>query len=254
MQDDLNDLKVISAIVLMLSLAGSSIWIAHRIDVGSRKFEELSRTADDMAANLRDYAQFQTDEFRSDRNQKMVEHYFQLGEAGLLTIQKINRTLVPQLTAAGSEMTSRFRELQPFEKELTRTASNAADLIRNADDSINKQLVPRIVAIADALKDSVDDVAEVINSLNLTAQELTNLAKNPDIAVIIGQLKEASAHFNSVTGHFDEASASFAEGLTKFPDLMTSFQKYARSATRWQRFLYLAMIIRQLAAIPLRLP
>jgi methyl-accepting chemotaxis protein len=243
-------IKAIAGIVALVMAGVLAAESAYTVHVLRPKVLETTRTVADTASNLRDYARFQTDDLRSARNQKMIEHYFQLGEAGLLTLQKVNRTMIPQFTAAGTELTARLHALDPFETQLTRTASNAADLI----ESLRTDLVPRFVAIADALKTDIDDVADVVKSLNLSVKELTNLAANPDIPAIIAQFKEASQHFNSVTGHFDEASASFAEGMKKWPELMESIAKYMRASTKNQKWLYLAMIIRQLAAIPLRLP
>jgi Tfp pilus assembly protein PilE len=241
----------IIALVLVAVLAGEAAYSVH---VTRPKLLETQAALNDMALNLRDYAKDQTEDLRSPRNQKMLEHYFQIGEASLLTIQKINRTTVPALTGAANEMTARLHGLEPIESQLTRTASNFADFIAHSDDSLNKQLMPRIVAIADALKTDVDSIAGVIDGLSLSVKELANLASNPDIPLIIAQFKEASEHVNATTANIEAVSGSASEGMKKFPSLMALFEKYAKASTTWQKRLYLAMIIRQLAAIPLRLP
>lgn len=221
---------------------------AYTVHVMRPKAIETMETVQTTADKVHGYVVYQLDEFQSEAYQRRVKQGFEVGRDASITIAKFNRTVIP-------EMAGLLRDVRANQLPALQTLMLSVDAaVRHSDESINQVLIPRIAAIADALKLRVDDLAAIINSLNLTAVELTSLAKNPDIPAIISQMRGVSENLNATSGHFNDASGSFAAGLTKFPDLMDSFQKYARASTKYQKWLYVAMIVRQLAAIPLRLP
>lgn len=213
----------------------------------SPKVREIVANANRTSLALADYAEAQTADLRSERTQKMISHSFQIGEAGLLTIQKLNRTTIPRVNLAVDELTETERKLGRLVERTNEPIVALASFITDTNKSLNQDLVPRVAAVIDGLGATVDDIQELVNAGTVTIDDLGKIARNGDIPKIVASLAGTAAHLENI-------SASADTGMQAFPDLMSSFQKYARASTVWQKRLYLAMIIRQLAAIPLRLP
>lgn len=240
-------IKAISAIVALLLLAVLAGESAYTVHVTRPKLLETQAALNDMALNLRDYAKDQTEDLRSPRNQKMVEHYLQIGEAGLLTIQKLNRTTIPRLNSA-------FDELVIVEHGVQRVTTSAdqgmlalADLIRHSDASMNQELVPRIAKLADSLNITILDLnADVKRALEAgltTADTLNKALTNPRIDALLEHTTGAMTNLEATTAHVEE-------GFREFPTLVKLYEKYAKAATRWQKAIYLAQIINLLGGLP----
>lgn len=239
-----------SIVILCLSLATLAIFGVYEVKTIGVKSRELIATSNDTMINLReaskslgDYADFEVKELQSNKSQKAIEHSLQMGEAGLLTLQKIDRTTIPKINNMVDVSTLTIAKLQEPTEALTKLVG-----------VVTNQLMPEVVDVLQKLGSSEDEILSAIKSANLTIKDLDNIVNNKDIPLIIEGLKNSSIHFNNITGEFEGASKSFNEGLKKFPSLMDNFEKYSKASTTWQKRLYLAMIIRQLAAIPLRLP
>lgn len=241
-------------LVLQISLASLCIAatilclvLAYESRLEGQKINELTSTLQTTANSVKVWADDQIEQLRSPQSQKAIEHSLHIGEAGLLTIQKINRTTIPQLNSMLLEGTTTIAAIkQPLAK--------IDALVNNLDTEVNSKLIPEITARVKDLGATNDEVIKAIKTANLTVADLDNIATNKDIPAIISSLKTTSENIEATTANIEGVSDSANEGMKQFPALMTSFQKYASASTKYQKYLYLAMILRQLAAIPLRLP
>ena len=152
--------RVKAIAVIALCLAGSLLFgeAAYTLHVLRPKLKETLSTTNDTAADVRDYVRFQTDDLKSERTQKMIWHSLQIGAAGLLTIQKFNRTTIPSINRATDEMTERLKDFGLFESQATRTMGKVGDLVTHTDTSLNGELLPAITQLVEKLGVTLDEV------------------------------------------------------------------------------------------------
>src|SRR3977135_803439 len=178
-------IKIVQASIIILCLSGSllTLFLIHYIGLESKKLNELTSTTNDMAIARRDYSNFQIEQLQSNQSQKAIEHSLHIGEAGLLTIQKINRTTIPQLNAMLLEGTSTLATLKEPSKRLS-------NLISNLDNEVNSKLIPEVTERVKDLGATNDEVIKAIKSANLTVEDLRKIANNENIPAIMENLKK----------------------------------------------------------------
>lgn len=230
-------ITVIVSFTLLSVLLAESIYTVH---VTRPKLLETEAAVNDMAVNLRDYAKDQTEDLRSPRNQKMLEHYLQIGEASLLTIQKINRTTVPALTGAANEMTARLHGLEPLELQLTRAASNAADLVADLNTQVVDHLLPETTALLTKLGLTADDLRTSIkiafDQALLSLEDIHKLASDPKWQQILVSVAEGVQHLNGTTEQVEIASRNL-------PQIAASLAKIAKSGATFNKLIAIARIL-----------
>ena len=232
-------LKSIAAIVLMLSLTSSIIWITHRVDVGTRKAEELSAQAGATLARTHEYVDFQLDMLQSQQGQALIRHNLQIGEATLLSIQKLNRTTIPTINAAGMN--------------LNYAAKSLTDFISNTDHSVNQDLLPAATALLKPGTITLQDVSSAVNrgieAGLLTIEQANKILTDPAIFQTLKNFEASSGHFDEFVKHMGGVAANFEEASKKWPSLFDLFEKYQKTVNKYQKWLILASILSLLSGL-----
>jgi ABC-type transporter Mla subunit MlaD len=207
-------------------------------------------TADKVGA----YVDDQIDIVRSPAYQNNFRHASELGKVATESVVHLDRQITWFATKIAPRVEQNMDDLHSTQGTMKSRIDDLGDFIRAGNKSLNEDIVPKVVAVIGSLGDSVDDVQELVNNGSVTIGDLDKIVKNENVPRIVTSLASTADHVDKTSAHLEGITASADTGMQKFPDLMDNFQKYAKASTVWQKRLYLAKIIRELAAIPLRLP
>lgn len=102
--------------------------------------------------------------------------------------------IVVGATATTAEKASRAQEKywENYGQQVATTIDNANGLIAHTDESINKQLVPQLVATLQGTQDVTKSATESIAALQPTLKAFADMASDPAIKESIGNIAEAS--------------------------------------------------------------
>lgn len=243
-------MKAVVSIALTIFLLTSAVGVGvltHDVHVSANKFQEVAGQADTTLKRLDEYAQFQLDEFQSERYQKSLKATVDTGAFANSVMRSINVRVIPELIAV-------LRGLQGNSSNLSALTINVADLVRHSDTSLNAAggLLPSLtvlVASFNALTEktglTIDEVNRAVKmasgKMGLSLDALYSLMSNPAWLSTLNNVQTTTANVAAV-------SANVAEASKQMPSIAASLEKIAKTSSRFTKITLLANVLAVLAS------
>lgn len=241
-------LTSIALSIFLLASSASVGWIAHRVSVITRKGEELTRTTQQTMTRGYEYVDWQLTDFQSSAYQKRLQATVATGAYIGSMAKSFNVRVIPEIISILRD--AREKNLS----SLNALTLSFNDFIQHTDKSVNIDILPAVARSFEKLNVSIEDLDGAIKlgieKGVLTLDAVNKTLTDPHVASILAHLDETSANVASGTKHLDSTVASVDEGFKRFPTLMALWEKYSKTASRYQRFVYLAQILNLLGGIP----
>jgi hypothetical protein len=236
--------------LLVAALAGESAYTVH---VMRPKGIETMQTVQETADKVHTYVIYQLDEFQSEPYQKRLKQSLEFGRDASITIAKLNRTTIPEMTAAFRYL--REHNLASFDT-LTLSlnefvARDMSGLVKNLDVKMNQGILPGLAATLDALNLSVSDLDDrIIKESGLTLRQFNALLSDDRVNQFLTNLVTMSANGARAT---DELAASMGavEAMLKdkLPQIFDLWIKAMKATNRFQKWIYFARILSYLGPL-----
>lgn len=242
----LERIKQVSIIVLCLALTVSSIWITHRIDVLSRKAEEIAPKFEATITRTSEYVDQQLDRFESEAYQKSLKAGLDTPAVFNASGRYLNRFILPAFL--GTVQTAN-RALATSDNAVARLD----DLVRRSDVSLNdpQGLIPTATVLISSLNQVALKFEVTIGELSAaikSASEKSGKSLDAIYALI------ADPKMQNILLHWDEMSASGAGILAdvkmateKAPSIAASLDSIAKTSSRYTKITLIANILSVLA-------
>ncbi len=237
----LNSIKTVAVIILCLSLSGSTIWVAHRVDVLSRKGEEIARHVSETTDSIADAAQVYSEQVRSPQNLKSIEHGMELGKVATETVVKFNRSTIPILNAALTDLRGNEASLNRLTLSLDSfVAKDLSGLITSLTDQVAGHLIPEMTQLLAKLGLTTDDLRTSIkiafDQAILSLEDIHKLAADPKWQQILTSVAQGVEHVNGTSAQVELASKSL-------PAIAESLAKIAKSGATFNKLIAVARIL-----------
>lgn len=199
------------------------------------------------AASVRQFADFQSAQLRSDGNQKVIRQSLAVGAAFVGVARSINTSTLPALSSAIGE----FRQAN---QELT-------SLINLTNKSLNGQLLPEATRATASLNRAIEGTAKTLNasvsstsaavekliaSGVLTAEQATALLSDPHWKTALANLETSTASLAASSANVAAMTSSGAEASKELPQIAKDVQAFTAQQSKYGKIVILARIIRAL--------
>lgn len=247
----LDRIKQASIIALCLTLAVSIGIITPTLRGTLQKTQETAGETKRAATAIADWAEFQTEEFKSERYQRSLKASVDTGAYANSVMRSINVRVIPELVAV-------LKGLQGNSAKLGALTVSLDDLVRHSDASINSStgLLPTLTTLVASLKTiaektglTVDEVKEAVriasDKIGLSLDAMYALMNDPAWLQTLKNIETTTAGSAAVMSNVSEASK-------QLPSIAQSLEKIAKTSSKYQKLLLAASIIGTLATAFLR--
>lgn len=239
-------LKHISVIVLCLTLAVCIVIVTPTLRGTLLKAQETAGETKRAATALADYAEFQTEQFQSERYQKSLKATVDTGAFANSVMRSLNVRVIPELITM-------LRKLQGTTDQSTVTLASLerfiADLNKrtNGDDGLivaATQLLDGINKVAARFEVTVEELSTAIK----IAAEKSGKSLDAVYALIADpKMQEILLHWNEMSARGSEILADVKLAADRAPSIAASLDSIAKTSSKFTKITLISNVLATLA-------